>query len=202
MKSFIVKTDERLDAHGAAIKELGTGLRNMEKQVGKIANVLSERISGTLSANTERNPKETVNDVTLRSGTKGKKGADKKKKGTSRKEDRNESKHMHALPFPQKLYRGKLDKPFERFLDMLRQVNVNVPFTKVLSQMLVYAKFLKEIFTTRRKIEETSVVKLTEQCNAILQNKLPQKCGDPGSFNIPCWLGTRNFDKSLCDSGA
>ncbi|XP_070032844.1 uncharacterized protein [Nicotiana tomentosiformis] len=68
--------------------------------------------------------------------------------------------------------------------------------------MPAYAKFLKEILTKKRKIEETSVVKLTEYCSAILQNKLPQKCGDPRSFTIPCSLGTLNFDKSLCDSGA
>ncbi|XP_070031650.1 uncharacterized protein [Nicotiana tomentosiformis] len=85
---------------------------------------------------------------------------------------------------------------------MLRQVNVNFPFTEVLSQMPAYDKFLKEIITKKRKIEETSVVKLTEHCSAILQNKLPQKCGDPGSFMLPCSLGTLNFDKSLFDSGA
>ncbi|XP_070032157.1 uncharacterized protein [Nicotiana tomentosiformis] len=63
-----------------------------------------------------------------------------------------------------------------------------------------YAKFLKEILTKKRRIEETSVVKLTDYCSAILQNKFLQKCGDPGSFTIPCLLGTLNFDKSLCDS--
>ncbi|XP_070053985.1 uncharacterized protein [Nicotiana tomentosiformis] len=62
-----------------------------------------------------------------------------------------------CIPFPQKLYREKLDKQFERFLDMLRQVNVNLSFTDVLSQMTAYAKFLKEILTKKRKIEETSV---------------------------------------------
>ncbi|OIT19495.1 hypothetical protein A4A49_65799, partial [Nicotiana attenuata] len=54
----------------------------------------------------------------------------------------------------------------------------------------------------KRKIGETSVVKLTEHCSAILQNKLPQKCGNPGSFTILCSVGTIHFDKSLCDSGA
>ncbi|XP_070036555.1 uncharacterized protein [Nicotiana tomentosiformis] len=68
MKSFIVKTDERLDAHGAAIKELGIGLRNLERQVGQIATILSERILGTLTADTKKNPKEMINVVTLRSG--------------------------------------------------------------------------------------------------------------------------------------
>ncbi|XP_070002315.1 uncharacterized protein [Nicotiana sylvestris] len=200
MKSFIVKTDERLDAHGAAIKELGT-------------------------SNTEKNPKETV---TLRSGqelkeptlvrkvvspekesrkelkteddkkNKGKKGVDKKKKEQiSSREEHDVSEHIPALPFPQKLYREKLDKMFEKFLDMLRQVNVNLPFIEVLSQKSSYAKFLKEIITKKRKIEETSVVKLIEHCSAILQNKLTQS-GDPGSFAILCSLGTLNFDKSLC----
>ncbi|XP_070049582.1 uncharacterized protein [Nicotiana tomentosiformis] len=68
--------------------------------------------------------------------------------------------------------------------------------------MSAYAKFLEEILTKKRKIEKTSVVKLTEHCSAILKNKLPQKCGDPESFTIPCSLGTTTFDKSLCDSGA
>ncbi|XP_019241888.1 PREDICTED: uncharacterized protein LOC109221910 [Nicotiana attenuata] len=228
------QTYERLDAHGAAIKELGTGLRNLERQVGQIANILSERILGTLPADAEKNPKETVNVVTLRSGQVLKeptpalkevmpeKGSgkelkiedDKKKKGkkgekiynneeTLRREDSNDmSKHMPDLPFSQKLYREKLDRQFERSLDMLRRVNVNLPFSEVLSQMLAYAMFLKEILTKKRKIEETSVVKLIEHCSEILQNKLPQKCGDPGSFTLPCSLGTLKFDNSLCDSGS
>nr|XP_009603781.1 uncharacterized protein LOC104098686 [Nicotiana tomentosiformis] len=54
--------------HGAAIKEIGTGFRNMETQVGQLATLLSERIPGILPTDTERNPKETVNVVTLRSG--------------------------------------------------------------------------------------------------------------------------------------
>jgi len=113
-----------------------------------------------------------------------------------RKEEHEEIKHMPAIPFPQKLYREKLDRKFERFLDILKQVNENLPFTRVLSQMPAYAKFLKEIPTKKRKIEETSVVKLIEHCNVILQNKLPQTCGDPRSNNIPFSLGTINLDKS------
>ncbi|XP_070032753.1 uncharacterized protein [Nicotiana tomentosiformis] len=173
MKAFIVKTDERLDAHGAAIKELGTGFRNLERQVGQIATILSERIPGTLPTDTERNPKETVNVVTLRTKNKvdkkkkGKKGTEKRKKEeNSRREESEESKHMHALPFPQKLYREKLDKQFERFLDMLKQVNVNLSFTEVIFQMPAYAKFLKEILTNKRKIEETSV-KLEDEIGEI-----------------------------------
>ncbi|XP_070056883.1 uncharacterized protein [Nicotiana tomentosiformis] len=154
MKSFIVNTDEILDAHGEAIKELGTEVAP-ENESGKELKI--------------ENAKKTEKK-------KGKKGVEKKKEETSRKEESDDvSKHMSALPFPQKLYREKLDKQFERFLDMLRQVNVNLPFTEVLSQMPVYANFLKEILTKKRKMEETSVVKLTEHCKAILQNKLTSR---------------------------
>ncbi|XP_070041051.1 uncharacterized protein [Nicotiana tomentosiformis] len=173
-----VQTYERMDAHGAAIKELGTGFRNLERQMRQIAKILSERAPGTLPADTERNSKEIVN--VLKNGVdKKKKGpmkAEKKKKDKKlRREEHDESEHMPALPFPQTLYREKLDKQFGRFLDVLKQIHVNLPFIEMLSQMPAYPKFLKEILKKNRKIEETSVVKLTEHYIAILQNKLPQK---------------------------
>ncbi|XP_019266415.1 PREDICTED: uncharacterized protein LOC109243861 [Nicotiana attenuata] len=175
------------------------------------ANTFMQRVPGTLPSDTERNPKEPVNDVTLRSGQvlkekmwnlkkkaeqlktdvdkkkKSKKGVEKKnKEEVLRREEPEESKHMPVLPFLQKLYREKLDNQFEKFLDMLKQVHVNLTFTKVLSQMQAYTKLLKKILTKKRKIEETSVVKLKEHCSAMLQKKLPQMCGDPGNFTIAC----------------
>nr|XP_016433814.1 PREDICTED: uncharacterized protein LOC107760298 [Nicotiana tabacum] len=90
-------------------------------------------------------------------------------------EEVEESKCMSALPVLQKQRRKEMDKQFERFLNVLKQVHVNIPFTEVLSHMPAYAKFLKEIFSNKRKSEETSVVKLTKHCSSILQNKLPQK---------------------------
>ena len=55
-----------------------------------------------------------------------------------------------------------------------------------------YAKFLKEILTNKRKIKEHGTVMLTQECSAILQNKLPPKLKDPGSFIIPCGFGDYN----------
>ncbi|XP_070013294.1 uncharacterized protein [Nicotiana sylvestris] len=68
--------------------------------------------------------------------------------------------------------------------------------------MPAYAKFLKEILPNKLTVEETSVVNVTKHCSVILQNKLPKKCGDLGSFTILCSLGSTKFKKSLCDSGA
>ena len=54
----------------------------------------------------------------------------------------------------------------------------------------------------KRKLEDYETIKLTEECIAILQRKLPQKVKDPGSFTIPCTICDSNFEKALCDLGA
>ncbi|XP_075078238.1 uncharacterized protein LOC142164299 [Nicotiana tabacum] len=81
------------------------------------------------------------------------------------------------------------------------QIHINIPFTDALLQMPSYAKFLKEILSSKRKLEEFSVVMLTKKCSAIPQNKLPQKLGDPDNFTIPCTLGGIYSENALCDSG-
>ena len=77
-----------------------------------------------------------------------------------------------------------------------------MPFTEVLTQMPTYAKFLKEILSKKRKIEEYETVNLTEECSAIIQNKLPPKIKDPGSFSIPCVIWSEVVKKAMCDLGA
>ncbi|KAJ9146307.1 hypothetical protein P3X46_028589 [Hevea brasiliensis] len=65
-----------------------------------------------------------------------------------------------------------------------------------------YTKFFKEILSKKRKLEDYETVALTEECSAILQNKLPPKLKDLGSFSIPCLIGNMKIDKALCDLGA
>ena len=64
-----------------------------------------------------------------------------------------------------------------------------------------YAKFMKDIISKKRKLDEREVVSLSANCNAITQNNIPQKMQDPGSFTIPCTIGNYEFGKALCDSG-
>ncbi|XP_057984621.1 uncharacterized protein LOC131169411 [Hevea brasiliensis] len=65
-----------------------------------------------------------------------------------------------------------------------------------------YAKFLKDILSKKRKLKGYETVALIEECSAILQNKLPSKLKDLGSFSITCLIGSMNIDKALCDLGA
>ncbi|XP_070009960.1 uncharacterized protein [Nicotiana sylvestris] len=173
-------TDEKVESQHSAIK-------NLEIQVSQLAILMSGQIQGALPSNTEKNPKEHLKAISLRSG-----------KSLDDPYADREGKPQEV----EKMKREKLDKQFSKFLDILKQLYINIPFTNALTQMLSYAKFLKEILSSKRKLEEVSVVKLIEKCSVILQNKLPQKLGDPGSFTIPCTVGGTYFEKALCDSGA
>ena len=65
-----------------------------------------------------------------------------------------------------------------------------------------YAKFMKEIFSQKRKIKDDEAMMLTKECSAILQNKLLTKLKDPGGFTISSVIGNVYFNKALCDLGA
>nr|GEW39285.1 reverse transcriptase domain-containing protein [Tanacetum cinerariifolium] len=85
---------------------------------------------------------------------------------------------------------------------MIRAVPINVPLVDVLVGVPNYRKFLKELISNKHKLEQISSAFLSDESYAMIQNKVPPKLGDPGSFLIPC-----NFDKAfscnaLVDLGA
>ncbi|XP_050909225.1 uncharacterized protein LOC127123002 [Lathyrus oleraceus] len=65
-----------------------------------------------------------------------------------------------------------------------------------------YAKFLKEIPSNKKKLGDDETVMLISEYSAIIQNNVPPKLKDPGSFSIPCVIGKFIIDKALCDLGA
>ena len=85
---------------------------------------------------------------------------------------------------------------------MFKKIEINIPFSKALTQMPQYAKFMKDIWRKKRKITEEGIVSLTATCSVMIQKTLPEKMQDPGSFTIPCKIGDGDMGKTLCDSGA
>ena len=106
------------------------------------------------------------------------------------------------MPFPQRLQKSRREEQFSKLLDIFKKIEINIPFAEVINQMPLYAKFLKEVLSKKRKIAEEGIVNLTATCSAIIQQKLPAKMKDPGSFTIPCSIGKYEFKKALCDSRA
>ncbi|XP_019227921.1 PREDICTED: uncharacterized protein LOC109209166 [Nicotiana attenuata] len=150
--------------------------------VGQLANLLSERVPGTLLADTERNKNIIINAVSLRSGHVLKDPIEKQKyelieghvKIAEEQKNRNNQegevrvdpddglkKKGMTITLKKKKDGNSMNDETEE--NVLKQVHVNLPFTKVLSQMLAYAEFLKEMLSNKHKVDETSVVKLTEK---------------------------------------
>ncbi|KAL5549722.1 hypothetical protein UlMin_004953 [Ulmus minor] len=105
-------------------------------------------------------------------------------------------------PFPQRFQKQQQDKKFQKFLDVLKQLHINIPFVEALEQMPNYVKFMKDMLMKKRRFGEFETVALTRECSAALQSTLPPKLQDPGSFTIPCSIGGQYCGKALCDLGA
>ncbi|PON78391.1 hypothetical protein PanWU01x14_020290 [Parasponia andersonii] len=80
-----------------------------------------------------------------------------------------------SLPFPQCFQKKNLDKKFSKFLEVLKQLHINILFAEALEQMPSYVKFMKEILSKKKRLGEFETGALTEEYSTILQNKLPPK---------------------------
>ncbi|GJR61031.1 reverse transcriptase domain-containing protein [Tanacetum coccineum] len=108
------------------------------------------------------------------------------------KETPTPKQYKPKIPYPQRLRKEKMEAQYGKSLDTIRVVRINVPLVDVLAGMPNYGKFLKELVNNKNKIEHISAAFLSDESSAILQNKVPPKFGDPGSFLIPC-----NFNKAF-----
>ena len=197
--------------------------------MGQMANLLTKRQPGSLPRNSEVNPRrdgnEHVKAVMLRSGkeleTKGQspvieeveieKVTQPSLNDNANKEQLNEKQSAEnstevktslSVPYPQRLKKHKLDKQFTKFMDVFKKLHINISFADALEQMPSYVKFMKDILSQKRRLADFETVNSTEECNAILQRKLPQKLKDPSSFTILCTIGNAIFERALCDLGA
>ena len=52
------------------------------------------------------------------------------------------------------------ERQYKMFLDMIKRLHINVPFTETMEQMPRYGKFIKDLHTKKRRIgdEETRVL--------------------------------------------
>ncbi|GKC70838.1 reverse transcriptase domain-containing protein [Tanacetum coccineum] len=106
------------------------------------------------------------------------------------------------ITYPQRLRKGKIKAQYGKFLDMIRVVQINIPLVDVLARMPNYDKFLKELVNNKNKIKQISDAFLSDESSAILQNKVPLKLRDLGSFLIPFNFNKAFSCNALADLGA
>uniref|UniRef100_A0A1S4AP48 Uncharacterized protein n=1 Tax=Nicotiana tabacum TaxID=4097 RepID=A0A1S4AP48_TOBAC len=196
-------------------QQLRTKFKNLERQFGKMANNQNIRPIGALPSDTDKNPQ--VNTVILRNGRELVEVPKKKKEQFGLEEERVpkpvevdernkiESEQISERvppPFPQGLRKKNDDHMFQKFLDMLKQIHLNIPLVDMLSEVPKYAKYIKDIVANKRRLTEFETGALTEECTSRIQHKLPQKLKDPASFTIPVRIGEIDVGRALCDLGA
>jgi hypothetical protein len=86
-------------------------------------------------------------------------------------------------------FQGKLDKHFEKFVEVVRILSINMPLLDAL-QVPTYSRYFKDILANKYEIATLRVdhVKMSEQCSAAIANGL-EKQKDPGCPTIPCSVG-------------
>ena len=132
-------------------------LKNLETQVGKLALNMPNQNKGTFPSDTKKNPKYCM-AIQLRSGkdlssnrkTDRNEETEAEKEGTEKKEEknnlikqmkgRNDQKkkegvpaYAPAVPFPQRLPKSKREEQFSKFLDIIKKIEINIPFAEVIS---------------------------------------------------------------------
>jgi len=70
-----------------------------------------------------------------------------------------------------------------------------------IKQIPQFTKFLKELYTSQKKLNIVDKIKVGKNVSIIIQRKLPQKCKNPGMFTIPCVIGNHKVEKAMLDLG-
>nr|XP_012461583.1 unnamed protein product [Gossypium raimondii] len=189
-KDFQQKTE-------ASIRELTTSIEKLTSQ-------------GKLPSQTEPNPRQNANAVTLRSGKVLEPIPDRNlaQEITQEKPEKDEQVRSKPPlpkiqpPFPELFNQCRRGKEDKEILETFRNVEINISLLDAIKQIPRYAKFLKELCTNKRKLTGNERVNVGENVSAVLQRKMPAKCKDRGMFAIPCKIGHLGIKKAMCDLGA
>ncbi|CAM8893693.1 unnamed protein product [Rhodiola kirilowii] len=206
-------------------KQLAIQNKMLENQIAQQANSVG-REPGKLPLKPDPNLRESVNAITLRgdkqletspaqptrppAATSATNSTPAEEETSKEAENRAENSaqlvepapYRPPVPFLQRMVATWRDKEFKQFVDKIRTLYITIPLTDAITQILTYAKFMKEILTGKRKINGTETVAMSEECSAAMHQPMPPKLKDSGSFSIPCDIGGITIHHALCDLGA
>ncbi|XP_074270594.1 uncharacterized protein LOC141594476 [Silene latifolia] len=66
--------------------------------------------------------------------------------------------YVPPVPFPQRLARAKLEQKYGKFMDMMKGINITMPFIDAVKEIPSYSKFLKELISNKNSLSPTTTV--------------------------------------------
>ena len=149
-------------------------------QMAKEISQIKAQGSGKLSFQTILNPKKNASVITLKSGKQLEEVSSKPNKPSQLETKPPKSKSPPKVtfkdpiastippPFPSRLAKSNTEEHEKEVLETFMKVQVNIPLVDAIMQVPRYAKFLKELCTTKRKLKGNEVMFVGENCSAIL----------------------------------
>ncbi|KAF5462781.1 hypothetical protein F2P56_018762 [Juglans regia] len=208
-------------------KETRASIQSLDNQMGQMATAISQleaQSSRKLPSQTVVNPRENESAIVLRSGKEVEIPVKVAPASSKQEKEKNVvangnvpndddvpkckfpplSDYKQVLHFPQALVKSRKDEQNKDLYETFRRCEVNIPLLDAIKHVPCYAKFLKELCTTKRrqKLKGCEKVRVGENVSAVIQRKLHAKCKDPGMFTIPCMIGNTRFEKAMIDLGA
>src|SRR3954465_13846909 len=179
----------------ANLRNTTASIKNLEVQIGQIAQHLTLQAQGNFPNETVKDQKnlEKINVVTTRS----KKVAESEKEEEEmddplmievdleireivtelgivippvkqlEEENKQNAKPTIKLPFPSRVTKkNSTEKDFEKFATLFKKLEVNLPFFEALEHMPLYKKFMKEVIAKKRFVGGESEI-ATEKCSIV-----------------------------------
>ncbi|CAM8944048.1 unnamed protein product [Rhodiola kirilowii] len=187
--------------------------------------------AGRLPSQTIQNPKGNISAVTLRSGRRAagpsedenqqepedeaaepstfgqdEAGPDKTPATEASRPDpvpMTENSNVQVpLPFPVQVRALKKYVMDRKVWELFSKVEINIPLLEAIKQIPRYSKFLNELCTNRRRGTQPDEELMSRNVSAVILRKVPPKCGDPGTYTIPCTIGNIRLENCMLDLGA
>ncbi|CAM8904949.1 unnamed protein product [Rhodiola kirilowii] len=220
------------DLASAVIQDRATtkgDIEDLKKQMSQLTTTVSDLAAslntGWLPSQTILNPKGNVSAVTLRSGRNAAGPAEPEDEtaepSTSPHDEPGpdlipsveasqlvqvpiiENSNVQVpLPFPVQVRAPKKYVMDKEVWELFSKVEINIPLLEAIRQIPRYSKFLKELCTNRRRGTQPDQELMSRNVSAVIQRKVPPKCGDPGTYTIPCTIGNIRLENCMLDLGA
>ncbi|GKC98615.1 hypothetical protein Tco_1168890, partial [Tanacetum coccineum] len=96
--------------------------------------------------------------------------------------------YVPPIPFPNRLKQHAEEALVHKSLESLKKISINRPLLKEIRQTDNYPKYMKDLVANKQLTKEDDEVSMNPRCSTLLQNQLPPKENDPGSFILPCCI--------------
>ncbi|GJT45315.1 hypothetical protein Tco_0954030 [Tanacetum coccineum] len=110
--------------------------------------------------------------------------------------------YVPPIPFPNRLKQHAEEALVYKTMESLKKIKINRPFLKEIRQTDNYPRYMKDLVANKELTKDDGEVRINPRSSSLLQNLLPPKENDPGSFILPRSIGRLDFNNALADLGA